>query len=117
MKDSLLQCIINAIQEKKGKNLLIIDLRSINNGIADYFVICHGDSNTQVEAITGSIEKQVKTNHNLRSLHTEGMANTQWVLLDYGYIIVHVFIKEARAFYGLEELWADAGIERIENNY
>ncbi|HYX07476.1 MAG TPA: ribosome silencing factor [Bacteroidales bacterium] len=116
--EKLAKTIVTGIQERKGKNIVKINLSKIKNIFTDYFVICSGDSNTHVRAISESIEKEVKENLGMDSYHKEGVENSFWVLLDYGNIIVHIFQPETRDFYNLEELWADGEIENIkdENN-
>ncbi len=105
--------VVESIKEKKGKEIIVLDLRKLDQSIADYFVICHGDSNTQVDAISDFIERQVRSELKEHMTHKEGADNLQWVLLDYGWVIVHVFLEEYRRFYNLEDLWADAKIELI----
>jgi len=107
------EMIIEAIQEKKGHEIVSIDLRQVENSICDCFIICHGESDTQVGAITDSIEKKLKEESGIRAHHVEGRQNSQWVLLDYFDVLVHVFQKEFRTFYGLEELWADGKVTRV----
>jgi len=116
--EKLAKTIVTGIQERKGKDIVKINLSKIKNIFTDYFVICSGDSNTHVRAISESIEKEVKENLGMDSYHKEGVENSFWVLLDYGNIIVHIFQPETRDFYNLEELWADGEIENIkdENN-
>ena len=116
-KDLLLENIIEGILEKKGREIIDIDLTKINSTICDHFIICHADSNTQVNAIADSVEKKVKERLNLKTGHREGMENAMWVLLDYYDIIVHIFQKEIREYYKLEELWGDARISRIEESF
>ena len=101
--------------EKKGHNVLKIDLRKLENRITDYFVICHAQSGTQVSAICDSIEETVHKEVKEKPSHIEGLDNCFWVLLDYGNVIVHVFIEEYRNFYSLESLWADATIKSVED--
>ena len=113
--DEKRQLIIEAIQEKKGKEIVTIDLSQVENSICDCFIICHGDSYTQVDAITESIEKKLKEDLDLRAHHTEGQRNSQWVLMDFFDILVHVFQKEFRTFYNLEELWADGDVVKLED--
>lgn len=108
------QLIIEAIQEKKGHRIVSIDLSKIENSICDRFIICHGESVTQVGAITESIEKKLKEEARIRAHHVEGLQNSQWVLLDFFDILVHVFQEEYRAFYKLEELWADGKVTRVD---
>jgi ribosome-associated protein len=113
--DVLLENVIKGIFEKKGQNVLRIDLRKLENRITDYFVICHASSGTQVSAICDSVEDTVRINTGEKPLHMEGLDNCFWVLLDYGNVIVHIFLEEYRKFYSLESLWADAAIEAMED--
>jgi ribosome-associated protein len=105
--------IIEAIQEKKGHQIVTIDLSEVENSICDCFIICHGESVTQVGAITESIEKKMKEEAKVRAHHVEGLRNSQWVLMDFFDVLVHVFQEEFRAFYRLEELWADGKLKRV----
>ena len=108
------ELIIEAIQEKKGHQIVSIDLSQVENSICENFIICHGESNTQVGAISDSIERKLKEEAGTRAHHVEGLQNSQWVLMDYFDILVHVFLEEYRSFYALEELWADGKVTRIE---
>jgi len=112
----LLGSVMKGIFEKKGQNVLKIDLRKLESRIADYFVICHASSGTQVSAICDSVEDNVREVAGEKPFHVEGLDNCFWVLLDYGNIIVHIFLEEYRNFYSLESLWADAAIEAMEDN-
>jgi len=111
----LLQSVISGIYNKQGKNVLKIDLRGLENRIADYFVICHGTSVIQVDSICDSVEDVVREETGERPLHREGLENCYWVLLDYGDVVVHIFLEQYRSFYNLESLWADAVIEFMED--
>jgi len=113
--DVLLGSVVKGIFEKKGKDVLKIDLRNLENRITDYFVICHGSSTTQVDTICDSVEDTVRKMAGEKPLHVEGLDNCFWVLLDYGNVIVHIFLEEYRNFYSLESLWADASIEAMED--
>ncbi len=113
--DALLGSIAKGIFEKKGHNVLKIDLRKLENRIADYFIICHATSSTQVSSLSDSVEDTVRNETGEKPLHVEGLDNCFWVLLDYGNVIVHVFLEEYRNFYSLESLWADAEIEAMED--
>lgn len=108
------ELIIAAIQEKKGHQIVTIDLSQVENSICDCFIICHGESVTQVGAITESIEKKLKEEVRLRAHHVEGLQNSQWVLMDFFDVLVHVFQEEYRSFYKLEELWADGKVKRVD---
>jgi len=110
----LVNIILQGIQEKKGKEIVNINLTELDNAVCQYFIICHGDSNTQVNAIANSVEEFVKKNLNERVDHKEGFENAQWILLDYTSIVVHIFQKEFRDFYNLEDLWADGKVIRID---
>jgi ribosome-associated protein len=112
--DILLRSIEKGIFEKKGHNVLRIDLRKLENRIADYFVICHGTSITQVGSLCDSVEETVRKEAGEKPLHIEGLENCYWVLVDYSNVVVHVFLEEQRNFYSLESLWADAEIETLK---
>ncbi len=105
--------VVESILSKKGKEVKVLDLRDLTQSIADYFIICHGDSTTQVDAVADHVEQQARTEMHERALHVEGTDNSQWVLIDYGNIVVHVFLEQYRRYYNLEELWGDAKIEHI----
>jgi ribosome-associated protein len=115
--DVLLANIIKGIEEVKGNDIDILDLREIDNSACDYFIICNGNSNTQVNAIVNSIQKTVSKAIKDKPLNVEGSDNAEWVLMDYVNIVVHVFQKHIREFYNIESLWGDAKITTIENKY
>mgnify|MGYP000713198015 FL=1 len=115
--DVLLTNIIKGIEEVKGNDIDILDLRAIDNSACDYFVICNGNSNTQVTAIVNSVQKTVSKEIKDKPWHVEGMENAEWVLMDYVNIVVHVFQKNIREYYNIESLWGDAKITSIENKY
>jgi ribosome-associated protein len=108
---------IEAIQEVKGKEILSIDLRNIQNAVSDYFIICHGTSDTHVDAIARSVEKHLSQVAKEEPVHKEGKENSEWILLDYFNVVVHIFKEEARRFYNLEKLWADADVKEIEHSF
>jgi ribosome-associated protein len=112
----LLSGVIKGIFEKKGHDVLKINLRKLENRIADYFVICHGTSTTQVDSLCDSVEDTVRKVAGEKPLHIEGLDNCYWVLLDYGDVVVHIFLEKYREFYSLESLWADASIEALADN-
>ncbi len=114
--DNLGRTIIDCIQEKKGSGIVHINLTKTNNSVCEFFIIAHGDSNTQVKAIAAHIEDYLRKQYKIRPLHTEGYENAQWVLLDYNSIVVHIFQQETREYYKLEELWADAELEIISES-
>lgn len=103
-----LRVIADAIQDKKGKDVISLDLRATDGAISDFFVICNGDSTTNVSAIADNILKETKEQLGIRPLRMQGMENNFWIILDYGNIVVHVFQTPYREFYRLEDLWADA---------
>jgi ribosome-associated protein len=111
--EDLLKYIIAGIFEKKGKDVINLDLRKLGYIACDNFVICHGDSGSQVRALAESVEDKVNMNVNIRVSHREGLENAHWILLDYGNVVVHIFHREAREYYKLEELWGDAVITPI----
>ncbi len=115
--DELLAEIIKGIEEVKGNDIDILDLRAIDNAACDYFVICNGTSNTQVNAIVNSIQKTVSRAIKDKPWHVEGSENAEWVLMDYVSIVVHVFQKHIREYYNIESLWGDAKITSIPSNF
>ncbi len=115
--EKLVDAVVLGMQEKKAKNIVVLNLKSTNNSLCDYFVICDADSTTQVDAIAGSVEFVVKKDMHENALHREGFENAIWILLDYMDVIVHVFQRESRDFYNLEEFWADAEKKDILSQY
>lgn len=115
--DQLITEIIKGIEEVKGDNISILDLRDLENTVCDYFIICDGNSNTQVNAISGSVQKMVGKNAQEKPWHVEGESNAEWILVDYVNVVVHIFQKNIREFYDLESLWGDAKITSIKSNY
>lgn len=111
--DRAIECIVKGIQDKKGKEILSIDLTKLDNAVCRYFIICHGDSNTQVNAIAHSIEKVMEETLNEKVARSQGYENAQWILLDYFDYMVHVFQKDTREFYNLESLWADGKVNHF----
>jgi len=115
--DLLITSIIGGIEDVKGKEINILDLRDIENTVCDYFVICEGTSNTQVNAIVNSIQKKVSKTLQDKPWHVEGEDNAEWVLMDYVNVVVHVFQKHIREYYDIESLWGDAKVTTIQTNY
>ena len=114
-KQALIDQIVSSIQDVKGEDIMIFDLSEIENSVAETFIICTGNSNTQVNAISGSVEKKVRNELGERPWHVEGTENAMWVLVDYISVVVHIFQREVRSYYDLEELWGDAKITLVEN--
>jgi ribosome-associated protein len=114
-RDQLLQSIIEGLFERKANEVVHIDLDSLDYAPCSNFIICHADSVTQVRALADSVENKVEDNLNIKVSHREGIENAQWVLLDYGDAVVHIFLKEARDYYRLEDLWGDAQITIIKD--
>ena len=114
-EEGLISLIIDSIQDIKGKNILLLDLRKLDDAPTDFFIICEGDSNTQVKAICNNIEKRLKDEEGLRPLHVEGTQNARWICMDYFNTVVHIFYRETRVFYELEDLWSDAKFTEYEN--
>ena len=107
-RSKIIKTIISAIQEKKGLNIVSLDLRKINEAVADFFIICEADNQPQIRAIGENIEARVKENCDENPFHHEGYQTLQWVLIDYVNVVVHVMLGENRKFYKLEEMWSDA---------
>lgn len=114
--EQLINAVVEGIRRKKGIDIVKIDLRKINHTECKYFIICHGNSSTQVDAIAHSVEDTVEELVNESAWHKDGYKNALWILLDYADVMVHVFQKEAREFYDLENLWADAQIELLKED-
>jgi ribosome-associated protein len=110
---SLIDAIVDGILEIKGKNISVLDMNNIHNRVCDYYIICQADSTTQVNAIAGSVSETVKKRINERPYHSEGFQNSEWILIDYVTVVVHVFQSHIREFYNLEALWADAEVTKI----
>lgn len=116
-EDSLISNIVYGIENVKGLDVSILDLRDIENTVCRYFVVCTGSSNTHVSAIVSAIKKTVSKELEEKPFHTEGNENAEWVLIDYINVVVHVFQKQIREYYNIEELWGDAKTTKIASNY
>lgn len=104
----IIKTIIAAIQEKKGENIISLDLRKINEAVADFFIIAEASNQPQIRAIAENVEQKVKERCEENPYHHEGLKNLQWVLIDYVNVVVHVMLKDTRGFYKLEDMWSDA---------
>lgn len=111
----LVDNIVAACQEKKAKDIVVIDMRELPGTICQYFVVCEGNTPTQVSAIADEVWDYVRKNINEKPITTDGLREGRWVGIDYGTVIVHILIPELREYYGIEQLWADAKIEKIPN--
>ena len=114
--EHLLKNIIEGIQEKKGKRIVTIDLTKLEGLVYNYFVVCEGDSTTQVSAIADSVRDYVRKSAGEKPFASDGYQNAQWIVFDYGDVLVHIFLRETREFYSLESLWSDATITEIADN-
>ena len=115
--DELIALILHGIEEVKGHDINLLDLREIENTVCDYFIICNGTSNTHVNAIVGSIQKTVSKAIKDKPWHVEGSDNAEWVLMDYVNVVVHVFQKQIREYYDIEGLWGDAKVTMVESSF
>lgn len=113
--DELNELIVDSIQDIKGKKIVKLDLRNLDDSPTDFFIVCEGDSNVQVKSISDNIYKRMKQEAANLPNHIEGQQNAQWILLDYFNTVVHVFHRETRNFYELEDLWGDAVFTEYEN--
>ena len=113
--NELVKTITEAIQEKKGSGIVVADLTKIDGSISNYFIICEGNSPTQVEAICESVGDICRERLKEKPAHVVGLENAQWVAMDYGDALVHIFLPDVRAYYDLEHLWEDAELTRIED--
>lgn len=108
--------IVELIQDKKGKDIVSLDLQNIPEAVADFFIICHADSTTQVKSISDYIEHELKSKLGIKNIYVEGKENGEWVLVEIAGVMVHVFQTEKREFYQLEDLWNDASIKRYKTD-
>ncbi len=115
--EQLVHMILEGILEKKGMEIVNIDLSKIDHAICDNFIICHGDSSKQISAIANSIEEKVNESLKEKAFNKEGLTNSQWIILDYFTAVVHIFQKEFREFYNLEELWGDGKVIKISESF
>ena len=113
--EKLSEIIVKGMQEKKAMDIVVMDLRKVKNAVADFFVICSGNSDRQLDAIADSVDEEVYKAFNENPWHTEGKNNKEWMLLDYINVVAHVFRKDRREFYALERLWGDADIVEIQD--
>lgn len=111
----LVDTIVDGIQDVKGKDIVVLDLSELANSVTNYFIICTGESNTQVEGISNSVMRKTRETLKERPWHKEGLGNSEWILLDYVTVVVHIFYRDVRTFYNLEDLWADASRTDIPN--
>ncbi|CAI8239307.1 MAG: Ribosomal silencing factor RsfS [Flavobacteriaceae bacterium] len=116
-EDALISTIISGIENVKGLDVSLLDLRDLDNTVCSYFLVCSGSSNTHVNAIVSAVQKTVSKELKEKPFHTEGADNAEWVLIDYVNIVVHVFQKHIRTYYNIEELWGDAKTTKIASNY
>ncbi|OGX91176.1 ribosome silencing factor [Hymenobacter coccineus] len=112
--DTLADVVVRGMQDKKASDIVVLNLKDLKNAVADYFIICSANSDTQIDAIARSIEEEVEKVTGDYPWQTEGRTNREWVLLDYVDVVVHVFLRDRRKFYALEELWGDAQISYVE---
>jgi ribosome-associated protein len=115
--DSMLisELVVHGMQEKKGNNIVRLDLRNINSSVSDYFVICHAETSTQMRALADSVEAEVFKGTQQHPWRVEGYANGEWILLDFVDVVVHIFKTEKREYYGIEDLWGDAKFENYKS--
>src|SRR6478736_604927 len=111
--DILADLIVKGMQEKKATDIVVLNLKSLKNAVSDYFIICSANSDSQLDAIAKSVEEEVYKIAKEDPWQSEGRLNREWILLDYVSVVVHIFLKDKRQFYALEELWGDAQIKQI----
>jgi len=113
--EKLSQTIVKGMQEKKALDIVVLDLRKVKNGVADFFILCSGNSDKQLDAIADSVDEEVFKTLEENPWYTEGKNNKEWILLDYINVVVHIFRKDRRQYYALETLWGDAEITEIKD--
>ena len=114
--DILAELVVKGMQEKKASEICVIELKSLHNAVSDYFIISSANSDTQLDAIARAVEEEVFKITNQNPWQSEGRIHKEWILLDYVDVVVHIFLKDKRSFYALEELWGDAPIRYIEES-
>ena len=114
--EKLVKKVIEALNDRKGVEIVKIDLRNIENCFCSFFVVCHGTSNSHVFSLSDSVQETVKKHLRENPLHTEGEQQAQWVVMDYGDVVVHIFQKEQRDYYQLEDFWVDAKITKVKEH-
>lgn len=114
--EELSRTVVKGMEEKKAEDIVVVDLRGVKGSVSDFFVICSGNSDTQIEAIADSIEDEVQKASAEAPWRKEGFTNREWILMDYVNVVAHIFKKEKREFYALEELWGDAVITEVTQN-
>ena len=112
--DTLAEVVVRGMQERKGTDIVVLNLKELKNAVADYFIICSASSDTQLDALARSVEEEVEKLTGQSPWQSEGRTNREWILLDYVDVVVHVFLRDRRQFYALEALWGDAEITYIE---
>ena len=112
---SISELVVHGIQEKKGNEIVRLDLRNIHSSVADYFVVCHAESSTQIKAIAQSVEEEVFKALKLEPWRKEGLQHADWIILDYIDVVVHIFKTDKRQFYGIEDLWGDAEMQSYKS--
>ncbi|EFK59818.1 ribosome silencing factor [Sphingobacterium spiritivorum] len=115
LSSKLAEIAVHGMQEKKGNEIVRLDLRNINSSVSDYFVICHADSTTQVNAIAKSVEEEIFKAFGQDPWHKEGHGNGEWILIDFVDVVVHIFKTEKRSHYGIEDLWGDADVKTYQS--
>lgn len=104
----LSEIAVHGIQEKKGNDIVRLDLRNLNSAVSDFFIVCNADSSPQIKAIADSVEDEIYKQTGVEPWRKEGLENADWIILDYSDVVIHIFKTEKRNFYGIEELWGDA---------
>jgi ribosome-associated protein len=112
---SISEIVVHGIQEKKGNEIVRLDLRNIHSSVADYFVVCHAESSTQLKAIAQSVEEEVFKALQLEPWRKEGYQQSEWIILDYVDVVVHIFKTDKREYYGIEDLWGDAEMQSYKS--
>lgn len=113
--EELSNLVVKGMEDRKAEEIVLMDLRDVKGAVTDFFVLCSGNSDTQIESIAESIEKEVNESTSENPWRKEGFTNKEWILIDYVNVVAHIFKKDKRQFYGLEDLWGDAKVIHIEN--
>ncbi len=110
--DPLVSELTKTLKSKKAQEIIVLDMRETGQNVCDYFIVCHGQSKVQTQSIAENTIRELRSNDIARPFHVEGLANAEWILIDYGHVVAHIFQEESRSFYRIEDIWADAGITK-----
>lgn len=111
--DPLVSELTKTLKSKKAQDILVLDMRETGQNVCDFFIVCHGQSKVQTQSIAENTIRDLRTSGSAKPIHVEGLNNAEWILVDYGHVVAHIFQEESRSFYRIEDIWADAPVMKI----